>query len=489
MPRLGIGMPLVSTATEAPVLAVQDFFWLNDISGELTPIHTASRTNLIPYSEDFSQWSVSQVAVTPNAIISPDGTLNASKLTPSTSSSVHLLSTAGTATMTISIYAKAGGYHRFRFNTGSSGNGYAAFDLNTGAVRVAGGTYYTSSSIESVGNDWYRCTLTLTNGVASNTTVAIEDNDGNVSFEGNGTNAIYMWGGQSEQDSRASAYIPTSGSAVTVATPLNDTHNAWDYDHTNLTLEEDPDSEGSWERPSNVVLNHDFADLGAELVDNKDFATDSDWSKGTGWTISGGTANCDGTQSGNTDLSQNITTDTGEQYKITYTVSNYSAGSIFIRLNSGNVTSTKSSNGTFTEVLSGASGTQFILRANLDFNGSIDNVSIKQVDPNDRWIVPVGWSIESGKAVSSSGNASLTQDVSATAGVSFEVNVNITDYTSGTLYVDIGGSPAQTATSAGNKTFHFTTSSTGLLRFYGGAFRGSIDNITVKEYAAMPLDV
>ena len=48
MPRLGIGMPLVSTATEAPVLAVQDFFWLNDISGELTPIHTASRTNLIP---------------------------------------------------------------------------------------------------------------------------------------------------------------------------------------------------------------------------------------------------------------------------------------------------------------------------------------------------------------------------------------------------------------------------------------------------------
>ena len=123
--------------------------------------------------------------------------------------------------------------------------------------------------------------------------------------------------------------------------------------------------------------------LGSELITNGDFSTDASWTKGTGWTISGGSANCDGTQSGNTDLSQNITTDTGKQYKITYTVSNYSAGSIFIRLNSGNVTSTKSSNGTFTEILSGAGGTQVILRANLDFIGSVDNVSVKEITRND----------------------------------------------------------------------------------------------------------
>ena len=33
---------------------------------------------------------------------------------------------------------------------------------------------------------------------------------------------------------------------------------------------------------------------GAEEIINGDFATDSDWTKGTGWTISGGSANCDG---------------------------------------------------------------------------------------------------------------------------------------------------------------------------------------------------
>ena len=121
---------------------------------------------------------------------------------------------------------------------------------------------------------------------------------------------------------------------------------------------------------------------GAEEVTNGDFATDSDWVKGTGWAISGGTANCDGSQSGNTDLTQIIATSVGKQYKITYTVSNYSAGSIKIRLNSGNVSLSKSSNGTFTEVLSGQGG-GFSLRADLDFTGSIDNVSVKEYTAAD----------------------------------------------------------------------------------------------------------
>ena len=173
------------------------------------------RTNLVTYSEDFSQWGNTQVTIEPNATTSPDGTLNASRITPTTTSSVHLISTSGSTTMAISIYAKSNGYHRFRFNSGSSGNGYASFDLNAGTVLNSGGTYYTSSSIDSVGNGWYRCTLVLTSGVASVTTLAIEDNSGNVSFIGDGTSAIYTWGGQSEVGSYATSYIKTSGGTVT----------------------------------------------------------------------------------------------------------------------------------------------------------------------------------------------------------------------------------------------------------------------------------
>jgi hypothetical protein len=124
---------------------------------------------------------------------------------------------------------------------------------------------------------------------------------------------------------------------------------------------------------------------GSELVSCGDFDCadpDAVWITGTGWGVAGGTANCDGSQSGNTDLTQSIATSIGKQYKITYTVSNYSAGSIKIRLNSGNVSLSKSSNGTFTEVLSGQGG-GFSLRADLDFIGSIDNVSVKEYTASD----------------------------------------------------------------------------------------------------------
>ena len=61
---------------------------------------------------------------------------------------------------------------------------------------------------------------------------------------------------------------------------------------------------------------------GSELVTNGDFATDSDWNKGTGWSITGGQAVCDGTQVSVSQLQQNgiISSESGVYYKITFTV-------------------------------------------------------------------------------------------------------------------------------------------------------------------------
>ena len=67
--------------------------------------------------------------------------------------------------------------------------------------------------------------------------------------------------------------------------------------------------------------------LGSELVTNGDFATDSGWIKGTGWTISGGTAILDGTQTGGSSLSSsNMTVTVGKIYKVTVNVSATSSG-------------------------------------------------------------------------------------------------------------------------------------------------------------------
>jgi len=81
---------------------------------------------------------------------------------------------------------------------------------------------------------------------------------------------------------------------------------------------------------SNLVQNGDFSEEGVEKVTNGDCATDSDWIKGAGWSISGGTANCDGTTSDT--IRQNIGLVQNDFYKVTFEVSNISQGGIAIVL-------------------------------------------------------------------------------------------------------------------------------------------------------------
>lgn len=116
---------------------------------------------------------------------------------------------------------------------------------------------------------------------------------------------------------------------------------------------------------------------GSELVTNGDFATDSDWTKGTGWSISGGKANCDGSQTGNTLLYQNVGHSANKTYLLTFTISNYSSGQIDFALDSP-FGGTTSGNGDYQVTLQPTSGGNFIIRANSTFIGSIDNVSVKE---------------------------------------------------------------------------------------------------------------
>ena len=111
------------------------------------------------------------------------------------------------------------------------------------------------------------------------------------------------------------------------------------------------------------------------MVTNGGFDTDSDWIKGTGWSISGGTANCDGTQTSNSNLLQSNTATSGNTYKITYTITNYVSGTFKSVLGVGGVV--RNSNGVYSEYIT-ATSSSFLLQANSDFIGSIDNVSVKE---------------------------------------------------------------------------------------------------------------
>ena len=92
--------------------------------------------------------------------------------------------------------------------------------------------------------------------------------------------------------------------------------------------------------------------LGSEEVVNGGFATDSNWNKSTGWSISGGTANSNDT---NSFIYQNLSgTTPNDVFKVTYTISNYVSGNVAVGFGSGlnqPLGTQRNSNGTYTEYL------------------------------------------------------------------------------------------------------------------------------------------
>jgi hypothetical protein len=125
------------------------------------------------------------------------------------------------------------------------------------------------------------------------------------------------------------------------------------------------------------------------LVTNGTFDTDSDWSKSTGWSISGGKARRSG-HSVNTDIQQNVPVVNGGLYKFSYTRA-YESGegvtNIYIKLDNVNYSTIGSYSSTVVEehTVEGYFTTTFtgnllfrIFGIN-DFTGTIDNISVQEV--------------------------------------------------------------------------------------------------------------
>ncbi len=112
---------------------------------------------------------------------------------------------------------------------------------------------------------------------------------------------------------------------------------------------------------------------GVEYVTNGTMASDTAWTKGAGWTISGGVADAAGAIS--TALSQNAaaTVVSGRSYVLTYTVTR-SAGSITPSIG-GTSGVSRAASGTYTETIVGGA-TQVLAFTGSGFTGTIDNIVI-----------------------------------------------------------------------------------------------------------------
>ena len=179
-----------------------------------------ARTNLLSYSEDFSQsyWTKTDSNVTSNSVISPDGTLNADKLVENTQNTAHIAFASPTITLgnnTFSVFAKAAERRVLGIEFPSNGI-LVSFDLIDG-VFVNQQANPDNFSITPFLNGWYR--IDITENLTSNSVVALSlrDENGNRTYQGDGTSGVYIWGAMLEQGSFQTSYIPTNGSTVTRA--------------------------------------------------------------------------------------------------------------------------------------------------------------------------------------------------------------------------------------------------------------------------------
>jgi len=142
------------------------------------------------------------------------------------------------------------------------------------------------------------------------------------------------------------------------------------------------------------------AELGSEEVVNGDFATDSNWGKQAGWTISGGSANSNNGGSYKSISQSGMPFQVGKSYKVSCEVSNYVSGGIVFNVGGFNLSQVFTENGVHTEIIKASNASTntylYIESRSSGFEGSVDNVSV--VEYNDENLARIDY-LDSTKGV------------------------------------------------------------------------------------------
>ena len=218
-----------------------------DTIPQLGMMDWANGSNLLEYSQDFSQWALVNSTILSENTTSPDGTVNAYRITStSNGDSAFVRNTSATqivsTTYSYSCFVKKGTTNYVRLANraiGTASESSAWFDIENGVVGTLGSSL-TSSNIESYGNGWYRCTLIGSTGSSipnQLNDIAAATSDGlNPAQLGD---YIYYWGAQIEESSSVGNYILTGGAAaIDVTTIQNPTNKGYDILGNALRLRE-----------------------------------------------------------------------------------------------------------------------------------------------------------------------------------------------------------------------------------------------------------
>jgi len=180
-------------------------------------------TNLMVWSQDFTQtnWAKVRSSVTASATTAPNSTLTGTRLVNDTSTNSHYIRSDGYSftageTYTISFYAKAAEqtWISLQINEANVVFPTTYTDLTNGVLGNVGAG--TTATVQSVGNGWYRTSITRTvaNTGLSYFGIFTATSNGLNFYAGDGTSGVYVWGVQLEKLPYVTPYIPTTTTSV-----------------------------------------------------------------------------------------------------------------------------------------------------------------------------------------------------------------------------------------------------------------------------------
>jgi len=127
-------------------------------------------------------------------------------------------------------------------------------------------------------------------------------------------------------------------------------------------------------------VNSSGVSLGSELVTDGAMTSTANWLEDTGWTVTGGVADCSGSQEVVAKLYQAEAWSSDISVRFDFDILNYSAGNVRIKINSTTFSSYVSGNGNhIIDVTIDSDYDYIVLEADVNFDAEVDNLSVKQI--------------------------------------------------------------------------------------------------------------